>query len=238
MCFANYREAFVNVAIIDIKTRRKNNLLQLQLKASPTKLHQIDPCNLLVGTEGGKIEHWKIDGEGELVKVYDAHPESAAGISVIMEIKSQDPLIRGEALKDGEVSKFKLLATASLGAKEFRLWHLMLDTKELQPYLKIETTIEGGIKYLLETQPTQLVAANDKALKFYDFIDKAEKEKKEQHEKQKEATNKTLKKIFTEIKEKHCADVEGLKINTVGLRDYFVKIAEEFVNKPIDDDVK
>jgi len=96
MCFANYREAFVNVSIIDIKTRRKNNLLQLQLKASPTKLHQIDPCNLLVGTEGGKIEHWRIDGEGSLVKTYDAHPESTAGISVIMEILSKDPLIRGE----------------------------------------------------------------------------------------------------------------------------------------------
>ena len=106
---------------------------------------------MLFGTEGGKIEHWKIDGEGELIKVYDAHPESAAGISVIMEICSQDPLVRGEELKEGEVSKFKLLATASLGAKEFRLWRLMLDTKELQPYLKIETTIVGGIKYLIET---------------------------------------------------------------------------------------
>jgi len=43
---------------------------------------------LLVGTEGGKIEHWKIDGEGELIKTYDAHPESTAGISEIIEIKS------------------------------------------------------------------------------------------------------------------------------------------------------
>lgn len=116
------------------------------------------------------------------MKTYDAHPESTAGISVIMEIRSQDPLIRGEVLSGDEVSKFKLIATASLGAKEFRLWHLMLDTKELQPYLKIETTIEGGIKYLIETQPTQLVAANDRTLKFYDFIDKIEKESKEKHE--------------------------------------------------------
>jgi len=62
--------------------------------------------------------------------------------------------LRGETLKEGEESKFKLIATASAGAKEFRLWHLMKDTKELMPYLKIETTIVGGIKYLLETQPT------------------------------------------------------------------------------------
>lgn len=49
--------------------------------------------------------------------------------------------------------------------------------------MKIETTIVGGIKYLIETQPTQLVAANDKTLKFYDFIDKIEKEKNEKLEK-------------------------------------------------------
>jgi len=59
--------------------------------------------------------------------------------------------LRGEVLKEGEESKFKLIATASAGAPEFRLWQLMKDTKELMPYLKIETTIVGGIKYLLET---------------------------------------------------------------------------------------
>lgn len=179
LCFGNYQKAFVNIALIDIKTRRKNNLLTLQLNAPPTKIFQVDTCNLLVGTEGGKIEHWKIDGEGELIKTYDAHPESDAGISEIIEIKSQNPLLRGEVLKEGEESKFKLIATASAGAKEFRLWHLMKDTKQLMPYLKIETTIVGGIKYLLETQATQIVAANDKTLKFYDFIDKVQKEKDE-----------------------------------------------------------
>ena len=47
---------------------------------------------------------------------------------------------------------------------------------QLQPYLKIETTIEGGIEFLLETSDTQLVAANAKCIKFYDFIDKAKKD--------------------------------------------------------------
>lgn len=47
-----------------------------------------------------------------------------------------------------------------------------------------------------------------------------------------------MKKIFTEVKEKYCSDIEGLKINEIGLRDYFLKIAHEFTNKSIDDDVK
>jgi len=46
----------------------------------------------------------------------------------------------------------------------------------LETYLKIETTIDGGIHYLLENNETQLVAANHKVIKFYDFIDKKKKE--------------------------------------------------------------
>jgi len=38
LCFGNYQKAFVNIALIDIKTRRKNNLLTLQLNAPPTKI--------------------------------------------------------------------------------------------------------------------------------------------------------------------------------------------------------
>ena len=62
-----------------------------------------------------------------------------------------------------------------MGAKEFRLWKLNLDTQTLHPYLKIETTITGGIRYLVESNDTQIVAANEKTMKFYDFIDKLDK---------------------------------------------------------------
>jgi len=47
-----------------------------------------------------------------------------------------------------------LIATASFGAKEFRLWKLKRDDLGLYPYLKIETTIDGGIDFLLETTET------------------------------------------------------------------------------------
>jgi len=50
---------------------------------------------MLFGTEGGKIEHWSIDKE-QCENVYDAHPESAEGISQILEIKSTSELLIGE----------------------------------------------------------------------------------------------------------------------------------------------
>jgi hypothetical protein len=44
----------------------------------------------------------------------------------LLELSTKSELLRGEA---GESSKnIKLIATASLGAKEFRLWKLNLDT--------------------------------------------------------------------------------------------------------------
>lgn len=67
------------------------------------------------------------------------------------------------------------------------------------PYLKIETTIEGGITQLMETQETQIVAANNRTLKFYDFIDKNLKEQEESEKKRVEDLNKNMKEIFKEI---------------------------------------
>lgn len=118
-----------------------------KLLNKPTRLYQIDANNLLIGTEKGKIEHWSFS-EKACKKVYDAHPESDAGISEILELKTQSELLRGPE------GNFKLIATSSAGAKEFRLWKLDLTACTLQPYLKIETTLTNGIKYLLETTDT------------------------------------------------------------------------------------
>jgi hypothetical protein len=146
---------------------------------------------MLIGTEGGKIEHWIVD-ESRCKKIYDAHPESTAGISAIIELKTQSALLRGK--NDGN---FKLIASSSEGAKEFRIWKLQ--GCELMPYLKIETTFTDGIKFLLETQETQLAAANDTTIKFYDFIDKDEKDAKEKLQKEKDETNKLMKEIWKSI---------------------------------------
>jgi hypothetical protein len=157
--FSNYREAFVMIAVIDLKTSRMNKLKTFKLSNKPTKMYQIDENNILVGTEGGKIEHWVID-VSECKKIYDAHPESSEGISAMLELKTKSELLRGEVYSEDVPQTFKLIATASKGAKEFRLWKLNLATCAIDPYLKIETTIADGIKYLLESSDTQIVAAN------------------------------------------------------------------------------
>ena len=66
----------------------------------------------------------------------------------------------------------------------------------IEPYLKIETTITDGIQFLLESSDTQIVAANEKVIKFYDFIDKNGKAEKERIQKEKEEHNAKVKEIF------------------------------------------
>lgn len=95
LAFSNYKESFVNIALIDLKTRRKHINMKFEISNKPTKLFQIDETELLVGTEGGKIEHWSFT-DGKCKKIYDAHPESDAGISAILELQTKSHLLRGE----------------------------------------------------------------------------------------------------------------------------------------------
>jgi hypothetical protein len=50
-------------------------------------MHQIDESNLLVGTEGGLIEHWSIDSD-QLMNTFEAHTTSDEGVSSIIELSS------------------------------------------------------------------------------------------------------------------------------------------------------
>jgi hypothetical protein len=45
----------------DIKLRRKQTIKTFNISGKPTKLFQLDKDNVLVGVEGGKMEHWRID---------------------------------------------------------------------------------------------------------------------------------------------------------------------------------
>lgn len=162
----------------------------------------------MVGTEGGKLEHLNLT-DCCTRKVYSAHEESDAGISTIVEIKSKSSLLRGP----NDDKNFRLIATASLGSSQFKLWRLNNQTKELLPYLTIKTTFTDGIRFLLETQENQLVAANNNNIKFYDFIDSKEREAKEAKEKKMEEHQKMMKDLFLDLdKEKtlklHKADVK------------------------------
>lgn len=128
----------------------------------------------------------------EPTKVYDAHPESDAGISAIIELKSESKLLRGSS----NDSHMKLIATASYGAPQFRLWRLNTQKPELLPYLKIETTFTEGISILLESHDTQLVAAKGNTIKFYDFVDKVEQDKAKNEENQKQEMQEEMKSMF------------------------------------------
>lgn len=46
------------------------------------------------------------------------------------------------------------------------------------------------------TLENQIVAANKRVIKFYDFIDKSEKEATEKNQKDQEARNKLMKELF------------------------------------------
>lgn len=224
IAISNYNESQVYVTIIDLKMRRQNQYWKFKLDNKPTKLFQLDSHNLLVGCEGGKIEHINLT-DCVIKKSYDAHPESTAGISAIIEVKSKSPLLRGP----NDDPNFKLIATASLGAPQYRLWRLNSQTIELQPYLKIETTFTDGIKYLLETQDNQLVAANSGIIKFYDFIDKQQRDANEQTQKQKEKLQELMKKLFSDLDKENT-----LKLNKKDTRLYLASLAknissEEFI---------
>lgn len=230
LAVSNYRESFVYITVIDLKMRRQQQTKKIPLEFKPTLLYQMDQDHLLIGTEGGRIEQWNIsEGNQTQVRVYKAHPESAAAISAIIKLETTSELLRGTATD----TSFQLIATASEGASQFRLWRLNVEQAELMPYLKIETTFTNGIKYLLETTDTQLAAANENTIKFYDFIDKNERDARELRAKKMEAVKQEMKTIFeefdTEKTQKLTKEVTKKYLNELAVKlghDHFKKAAK------------
>lgn len=95
LCFSNFNESTVTIAMIDLKTRRKNIFKSFKTEFRPTFLFQIDENNLLVGTEGGQVEHLVID-DGKCKQTFNTFPGSEKGVSQILEIQSQSSLLRGK----------------------------------------------------------------------------------------------------------------------------------------------
>lgn len=116
---------------------------------------QIDEANLLVGTEGGLIEHWSIENDS-LVSTFEVHTQSEEGVSYILELKTQNYLLWGDQEKTEGSS---LIATASLGTTDYRIWLMQLSdgcNLTLTPHMRIETSFTPGtgIRYLLESTET------------------------------------------------------------------------------------
>ena len=148
---------------------------------------------LLIGTEGGYIEQWSIEGH-KLVEIYDAHPGSVEGVTSIIELNTSNKLLWGD-IKEEERDSYKLIATAAFGCPEFKIWKFY-NQEKLMPHMKVNTSCTNGIRILLQTtepeneSSLQMIAVDlNKTLRFYNFIDYKTKQEEEAQEKEIEKLN-------------------------------------------------
>lgn len=74
----------------------------------------------------------------------------------------------------------------------------------------------------METQDNQLVAANDKTIKFYDFVDQKERENNEKAIKEKEELQEKMKQLFFDLDKENT-----LKLNKSDTKLYLKSLAEK-----------
>ena len=203
-CFNDKKVLICNV---DIKTRARVIRHKIENKQSPTFLYQIDEEHLLVGTMGGKFEIWNIDPNQEqptIKQVFDAHPGSNKGVSQILKLVDPSPMIIGDK-SNSENSQF--LVSAAADKPEILIWRLQVNPQAVQTinmkvHIQIKTSFTEGIKYIIQTSPTQLVGVNfDKTLMFYDFVDKAAQNEKDFAEKARVVFASLVEEAFREADE-------------------------------------
>lgn len=165
---------------MDLKTKGREIIHKIKVQHRPTCLFQLED-NIIVGTEAAHLEVWDIY-KASLKSVYDTHLGTGdCGITAIVELKNPSYLITGEL---PGTNKDRFLVTAASSSSHVKVFRVK-NNEELQGHLKIETSLSGGIRFVLQTSPTQLVFVdNDRILKFYEFIDKAAKLEEEEKAKQ------------------------------------------------------
>ena len=156
-----YNEKQVIIVNVDIKTRSKTIKQTFENKFRPTYLYQIDHDHMLVGTESGSFEIWNIDAAVEkptLKQVVAAHENCEQGISSIVELTNPSQLIAGDKASEDD----KFLVSSACDRPELLIWRLGKKDGEIKltVHIKIATTFDNGIKYVLQTSPTQLVCVN------------------------------------------------------------------------------
>ena len=172
-CFNNKQVLICNV---DIKTRSKSIRHKIDTKENPTYLFQIDDDYLLIGTQGGKFEIWNIGiltQETPTIKdAIDAHPGSSQGVSQIFKLRNPSPMV----MLDKGDENCSFLVSSAADKPEILIWRMQVQGGNvvMKVHIQIKTSFTEGIKYIIQTSPTQLVAVNfDQTLMFYDFVDKA-----------------------------------------------------------------
>ena len=94
-------------------------------------------------------------------------------------------MIMGEKSNEG----YQFLVSTAADKPEILIWRLQVNpqatqTISMKVHIQIKTSFTEGIKYVVQTSPTQLVGVNfDKKLMFYDFVDKTAQLEKEEMEK-------------------------------------------------------
>ena len=79
---------------------------------------------------------------------------------------------------DKASSDYQFLVSTAADKPEILIWRLQVNpqaaqTINMKVHIQIKTSFTEGIKYIVQTSPTQLVGVNfDKKLMFYDFVDK------------------------------------------------------------------
>ena len=116
----------------------------------------------------------------------------------------------------GESADSTFIVTAAGDKVTFKIWKIAKSGNEidLQMHIKVDTKIQTGIHYVLQTSPTQIVCCNDSnVLKFYDFVDKVALRDKEDNEKQIEMFSGLVAEAFREADEDNSGflDIEEVK---------------------------
>lgn len=158
----------------------------------------------MVGTLGGKFEIWNIDPFQEqptIKQVFDAHPGSEKGISQILRLENPSPMIIGDKAADNS----QFLVSSAADKPEILIWRLTVNpqaasqTVNMKVHIQIKTSFSEGIKFIVQTSPTQLVGVNfDKTLMFYDFVDKTAQMEQEELERSTQEFSLLVEEAFRE----------------------------------------
>jgi len=117
LCATSNIEMQTVICCVYFKQNKRVILKTFKNKEHPTCVFQGANSILFVGTEKGMIEFWSFEDD-TMLKQMEAHCDSAAGISQIIELKNPGSLITRGA--SGERKKF--LVTTAFDKPEFKMW--------------------------------------------------------------------------------------------------------------------
>ena len=96
------------------------------------------------------MEQWEFDFQGNQCNLKSeilAHEGSAEGISSIIDIETSSKMIRGFGEDDSDHTT--MIATAAWGVPEFRIWKYDTNTTTLSKHIKVDSSLNSGIKFLM-----------------------------------------------------------------------------------------